>query len=482
MKNIPVVMIIFGGSGDLAHRKLYPALFNLYQKGLIHDHFAVIGTARRPWSHEYLQEQVVEAVKESCDNFDEKEAKEFASHFYYQSHDVTDIGHYIALKELAAKLDEKYQAEGNRIFYMAMAPRFFGTIATHINDQKLLGSGFNRLVIEKPFGHDLASAEKLNREIGESFDEESVYRIDHYLGKEMVQNIMPLRMTNPIVKNIWNNDYIANIQVTLAESLGVGTRGGYYETSGALRDMVQNHIFQIITLLAMPEPKGLDSDHIHQAKQELLDSLVIPTPEMVKRHFSRGQYLADDNEVEYLKADQVAPDSKVETFVAGEVKFKNGPVADVPIYFRTGKKMKDKVSRIDIVLHHMNNLYGSAHSNNISIIIDPISEIYFIINGKKITSEGLKRENLSYKFSKEEMEQVPDGYERLLHDVFVADRTNFTHWSELKQYWKFVDAVEDAWQDENKDVKQLEQYPSGKFGTESSNHIFEKDSEHWIYR
>ena len=298
----------------------------------------------------------------------------------------------------------------------------------------------------------------------------------------MVQNIMPLRMTNPIVKNIWNNDYIANMQVTLAESLGVGTRGGYYETSGALRDMVQNHIFQIITLLAMPEPKGLDSDHIHQAKQELLDSLVIPTPEMVKRHFSRGQYLADDNEVEYLKADQVAPDSKVETFVAGEVKFKKGPVADVPIYFRTGKKMKDKVSRIDIVLHHMNNLYGSAHSNNISIIIDPISEIYFIINGKKITSEGLKRENLSYKFSKEEMEQVPDGYERLLHDVFVADRTNFTHWSELKQYWKFVDAVEDAWQDENKDVKQLEQYPSGKFGTESSNHIFEKDSEHWIYR
>ena len=248
MENIPVVMIIFGGSGDLAHRKLYPALFNLYQKGLIYDHFAVIGTARRPWSHEYLQEQVVAAIKESNNSFDEKDAKEFASHFYYQSHDVTDVDHYIALKELATKLDKKYHAEGNRIFYMAMAPRFFGTIATHINDQKLVGSGFNRLVIEKPFGHDLASAEKLNQEIGESFAEDSVYRIDHYLGKEMVQNIMPLRMTNPIVNNIWCKKYIANMQVTLAESLGVGTRGGYYETSGALRDMVQNHIFQIITL------------------------------------------------------------------------------------------------------------------------------------------------------------------------------------------------------------------------------------------
>lgn len=397
MENIPVVMIIFGGSGDLAHRKLYPALFNLYQKGLIHDHFSVIGTARRPWSHEYLQEQVVEAIKESNSSFDEKDAKEFASHFYYQSHDVTDVDHYIALKELATKLDKKYHAEGNRIFYMAMAPRFFGTIATHINDQKLVGSGFNRLVIEKPFGHDLASAEKLNQEISESFAEDSVYRIDHYLGKEMVQNIMPLRMTNPIVNNIWCKKYIANMQVTLAESLGVGTRGGYYETSGALRDMVQNHIFQIITLLAMPEPKALDSDHIHEAKQELLDSLVIPTPEMVKQHFSRGQYLASDDEVEYLKADQVAPDSKVETFVAGEVNFKKGPVAGVPIYFRTGKKMKDKVSRIDIVLHHMNNLYGNAHSNNISIIIDPRSEIFFTINGKKITTEGLRRENLSYK-------------------------------------------------------------------------------------
>lgn len=482
MKNIPVVMILFGGSGDLAHRKLYPALFNLYHKGLIQDHFAVIGTARRPWSHEYLREQVQEAVYETHDDVNHREVEEFSSHFYYQSHDVTDVEHYIALKKLATELDDKYEAQGNRIFYMAMAPRFFGTIATHINDQELVGDGFNRLVIEKPFGHDVASAEKLNQEIAESFEEESVYRIDHYLGKEMVQNIMPLRFANPLIKNIWNKDNVLNVQVTLAESLGVGTRGGYYETSGALRDMVQNHIFQIITLLAMPEPDDLTSDAIHKAKQELLNSLVMPTTEDVDKHFARGQYMAGAKTPAYLEEDQVDPDSNVETFAAGEVKFEKGPLAGVPIYFRTGKEMKEKTSRIDVVLKHEGDLYDNAHSNNISIIIDPTSEIYFTINGKKISEEGLRREILDYTFSKEEMDQVPDGYERLLHDVFVADRTNFTHWAELKKYWEFVDAVEKAWDELNAQGHKPEQYAPMAFGPKSANNIFENPKAHWIYR
>ena len=281
MKNIPVVMIIFGGSGDLAHRKLYPALFNLYEQGLIHDNFAVIGTARRPWSHEYLREQVSDAIHETHDQVDENDVKRFASHFYYQSHDVTNVEHYETLKKLAQELDDRYSAQGNRLFYMAMAPRFFGTIATHINDQSLTGSGFNRIVVEKPFGHDLASAEELNKEITASFNEDDIFRIDHYLGKEMIQNIMPMRFTNPLIKNIWTSENVKNIQVTLAERLGVEARGGYYDTSGALRDMVQNHIFQIITLLAMPEPKDLSSSSIHKAKQDLLESMIIPTPEEV---------------------------------------------------------------------------------------------------------------------------------------------------------------------------------------------------------
>lgn len=481
MKNIPVVMIIFGGSGDLAHRKLYPALFNLYEQGLIHDNFAVIGTARRPWSHEYLRSQVSDAVHETHNEVNENDLKHFASHFYYQSHDVTNVEHYVTLKKLAQELDDRYSAHGNRLFYMAMAPRFFGTIATHINDQQLTGSGFNRIVVEKPFGHDLASAEELNKQITASFDEKDIYRIDHYLGKEMVQNILPLRFANPLIKNIWNSDYIKNIQVTLAERLGVEARGEYYETSGALRDMVQNHIFQIITLLAMPEPENISSAAIHKAKQDLLKSLVIPTPEEVKQDFVRGQYLGTDTTFAYKNEPKVSPLSTTETFAAGKVKFTAGPIAGVPIYFRTGKEFREKKNRIDIVLKHINNPYGQAHSKNITIEIDPQSRIYITINGKKISESGIRRENLDYTFSKEEMAAVPDGYERLLHDVFVADSTNFTHWSELKRYWQFIDAVENAWQKENESGKpDIVQYLPYRMGPKTTK-IFESPTEHWIY-
>lgn len=481
MKNIPVVMIIFGGSGDLAHRKLYPALFNLYEQGLIHDNFAVIATARRPWTNEYLREQINDAVHETHSEVNENNLRLFASHFYYQSHDVTNVEHYETLKTLAQELDDRYSAQGNRIFYMAMSPRFFGEIAEHINDQHLTSSGFNRIVVEKPFGRDLATAEELNKQITASFSEDDIFRIDHYLGKEMIQNILPLRLTNPLIKNVWNNSTIKNIQVTLAEHLGIEARGGYYETSGALRDMVQNHIFQIITLLAMPEPKDLTSKSIHEAKQELLDSLVIPSEDEIGQHFVRGQYLGSDMTFGYREEPNVAEDSKTETFVAGEVKFAKGPVAGMPIYFRTGKEMREKRSRIDIVLKHMSNLYGQAHSNNITIVIDPDMQIFITINGKKITDPGIRRENLDYVFSKEELKEIPDGYERLLHDVFVNDSTNFTHWSELKNYWKFIDAVEEAWQKENETGKEPEQYLPYRMGPKSASDIFESPTERWIY-
>lgn len=482
MDNIPVIMIIFGGSGDLAHRKLYPALFNLYEKGLIKKNFAVIGTARRPWSHEYLRGQVQEAISESVDNYDKKDAEEFASHFYYQSHDVTDVDHYIALKHLAEDLDKKYDAQGNRIFYMAMAPRFFGTIASHINDQHLVGPGFNRLVVEKPFGHDLASAEELNKTIQGSFKEENVYRIDHYLGKEMVLNITPFRAANPLVRSVWNKDLIENIQITVGESLGVGTRGGYYDTSGALRDMVQNHIFQIITLLAMPEPEKLNSKEIHQAKQELLASLHIPTLEDVEKYFVRGQYAAANDKPAYLQEDQVALDSMTETYAAGRVVFGEGPIANVPIYYRTGKEMKEKKTRIDIVLKTQDNPYGEVKPNVLTIIVDPEKEIRFTINGKEVSGNGLRLEELDFGYSKKELAEIPDGYERLIHDILVGDNTNFTHWAELKQYWKYIDAVEQAWEAMNQAGKKPETYQPMSFGPEKANDIFANKKDYWIYQ
>ena len=232
----------------------------------------------------------------------------------------------------------------------------------------------------------------------------------------------------------------------------------------------------------MPEPKDLSSSSIHKAKQDLLESMIIPTPEEVEKDFVRGQYLGSDNTFAYKKEPNVDPESTTETFVAGKVKFKKGPVADVPIYFRTGKEFKEKKNRIDIVLKHMNNPYGQAHSNNITIEIDPVSKIYITINGKKIDTSGIRRENLTYEFSKEEMAKVPDGYERLLHDVFVDDSTNFTHWSELKRYWEFIDTVEDAWQKENeKGNPKISQYLPYRMGPKEASDIFESPTEHWIY-
>ncbi len=331
--------MIFGGSGDLAHRKLYPALFNLFRKGALQDNFAVVGTARRPWSDDYFQETVQQAIIENVKDVEDKLVTEFSQHFFYQSHDVTDESHYIELNNKISQLETQFNTQGNRTFYLAMSPQFFGTISQHLRAQKLVtDTGYNRLVVEKPFGHDLESAKVLNQQIGDSFDEKDVYRIDHYLGKQMIQNIMYLRLTNPLFDSVWDSNHIKNVQITLAESLGVENRGGYYETAGALRDMVQNHIFQIASQVAMKKPKSLTSADIHQAKQDVLNSIQMYDSDEVNRFFVRGQYDGNHSENSYRKEEQVSPDSTVETFVSGKLLFKEGPLKNVPFYIRTGKK------------------------------------------------------------------------------------------------------------------------------------------------
>lgn len=473
---ITATFIIFGGSGDLARRKLYPALFNLFRKGLLREHFAVIGTARRPWSNDYFREIITESVM--CTDYDPAQVKDFASHFFYQSHDVTDTKHYIELKKLAAQLDQEFQTGGNRIFYMAMSPKFFGTIATHLHDEDVLGTGFNRLIIEKPFGRDLASAEILNKQINDSFAEEDVYRIDHYLGKEMVQNIMPLRFSNALIANIWNKTTIENIQVTLAEQLGVEERGGYYDTAGALRDMVQNHIFQIIVALAMPQPENLSDSSIHAAKKQLLDSLIMPTKTDLAHDFVRGQYDANGELPAYRQEPQVAPDSNTETYVAGKVKFSDGPLAGVPIYFRTGKRLRMKSSRIDIVLKNKNELYQEAKPDVLTIELDPINELKLRINGKRVTTVGLRQENLIYQYTEADTRLVADAYELLIEDVLKADRSKFTNWHELRASWKFIDQIEDYFQAQN--GQDLQDYHPFTMGPKASQNIFENPTDRWI--
>ena len=283
------LIMIFGATGDLAKRKLYPSLYHLYRKGMLAKHFAVIGVARRPWSNETLRDHVKNSVLDSIENADNVD--EFITHFYYQPHDVSKSESYIELNDLANKLDAKYSLDGNRIFYLAMAPEFFGTIAEHLKLDGLTETkGFNRLVIEKPFGHGLDSAKELNARIRNVFSENDIYRIDHYLGKEMVQNIEVIRFSNAIFEPLWNSRFISNVQVTSSEVLGVEERGDYYETSGALLDMVQNHMLQMVALLAMEPPSRLTPKEIRSEKVKVLGALRAVENAEVEDYFVRGQY------------------------------------------------------------------------------------------------------------------------------------------------------------------------------------------------
>ncbi len=486
MQEQKVLITFFGATGDLASRKLYPALFRLFQKGFIRNHFAVIGTARREWTDEYFREVVVKSVQSLTE--DGNQAEEFASHFYYQAHNVTDTHHYVVLKELSEKLDNQYGIEGNRIFYLAMAPSFFGTITQHLKDEALLTeNGYNRLIIEKPFGKDYESAQILNEQLRHSFDENQIYRIDHYLGKEMIQNITAVRFANRVFETMWNRDHIDNVQITLAEQVGVEERGGYYETSGALRDMVQNHILQILALVAMEPPQSFEA--VRQNKINVLEQLRHYSPEEVSKNFVRGQYgpSLDGNLPGYRQDQNVSDDSNMETYVAGKVFIDNERWKDVPFYVRTGKSLDSKTTVIDVVFKEAdsplfeNETKGKCPSNRISIHITPKEGFCFVINSKAVgNSYGLQTSHLEKIFDKNFGLSSPEAYERLILDCMEGDMTNFTHWEEVAASWKFVDCIRQAW--DNESSVQFPNYPAGSSGPQESFDLLAQDGRCWVQK
>ena len=486
MQEQKVLITFFGATGDLASRKLYPALFRLFQKGFIRNHFAVIGTARREWTDEHFREVVVKSVQSLTE--DVNQAEEFASHFYYQAHNVTDTHHYVVLKELSEKLDQQYGIEGNRIFYLAMAPSFFGTITQHLKDEALLTeNGYNRLIIEKPFGKDYASAQILNEQLRHSFDENQIYRIDHYLGKEMIQNITAVRFANRVFETMWNRNHIDNVQITLAEQVGVEERGGYYETSGALRDMVQNHILQILALVAMEPPQSFEA--VRQNKINVLEQLRHYSPEEVSKNFVRGQYgpSLDGNLPGYRQDQNVSDDSNMETYVAGKVFIDNERWKDVPFYVRTGKSLDSKTTVIDIVFKEADSplfeaeTKGKCPSNRISIHITPKEGFCFVINSKAVgNSYGLQTSHLEKIFDKNFGLNSPEAYERLILDCMEGDMTNFTHWEEVAASWKFVDRIRQAW--DNEASVQFPNYPAGSSGPQESFDLLAQDGRCWVQK
>ncbi|WP_034550414.1 glucose-6-phosphate dehydrogenase [Carnobacterium funditum] len=477
---------IFGGTGDLAKRKLYPSLYRLYKKGYLKEKFAVIGTARREWTDDFYREVVVESIQNITESHEH--AIEFASHFYYQSHNVTDIEHYDTLKKLSEKLDKQYQLEGNRLFYLAMSPNFFGVISQNLKDRDLITTtGFNRLIIEKPFGQDFESALVLNNQIRASFEENQIYRIDHYLGKEMVQNISAIRFGNYMIESMWNSRYIDNIQITLGESLGVEERGGYYDTSGALRDMLQNHILQIISLLAMEPPTRLKDKEIRTEKIKALKAVRLLEPDEVSDYMIRGQYGPSHNDISknlngYREEMNVALDSQTETFVAGKIMIDNFRWTGVPFYFRTGKRLTKKGTQIDIEFKNVPlNLFDNNDeplpANVLTIYIQPTEGFSLELNTKKI-GLGLATETLQleHKYSAETTANSLEAYEKLILDCLNGDSTNFTHWDEVATSWKFVDIIRNQWDKEKVDFPN---YASGSMGPIDSEQLLIKDGFKW---
>ncbi|MDT0160030.1 MULTISPECIES: glucose-6-phosphate dehydrogenase [Bacillus] len=480
------LIMIFGATGDLANRKLFPSLYRLFEKGNLSERFAVVGVARRPLSNEEFQENVKNSVQSAIK--DSTRLDEFASHFYYHSHDVTDSSSYLALKSMAEDLDNTYGLEGNRIFYLAMAPEFFGTIAVHLKQDGLTETnGFKRLVIEKPFGHDLESAKELNSQIRHAFSEDEIYRIDHYLGKQMVQNIEVIRFANALFEPLWNNRHISNIQVTSSEVLGVEERGRYYEKSGALRDMVQNHMLQMVALLAMEPPIRLTTDEIRSEKVKVLRAMRPLEGDMVHEHFVRGQYgkgMLDGEQVPgYREEPMVDSESNTETFVAGRLTIDNFRWAGVPIYIRTGKRMAVKSTKIVIQFKDIPmNLYyetGQTVNPNLLIIhIQPDEGITLHLNAKK-SGNQLEANQVKLNFSNKSGSGIntPEAYEKLLYDCMRGDATNFTHWDEVALSWSFVDKISEVW--ENHKAKNFPNYEAGTMGPEEADQLLAKEGFSW---
>lgn len=484
------VFFIFGATGDLAQRKLYPAIYSLYREGKLSEDFAVIGVARRLRSPEQYQDDLRQSIQEFCryQVKDEEEWKRFVQHFEYKSLDINNIDGYVELKAQTEALEARFSIPGNRLFYLALAPELFGSVSLNLKKGGMLDSeGWHRLVIEKPFGYDLPSAEKLNAELNEVFKEEEIYRIDHYLGKEMVQNIEIIRFANAFFEPLWNNKHIANIQITVSETVGVEERGGYYDHSGALRDMGQNHMLQMLTMIAMEPPSRLLPEDIRNEKVKVLHSLrPYPTTEEVNAHVIRGQYVAgkkgDKALPGYREEDKVDPQSKTETYFAAKLWVDNFRWAGVPFYIRTGKRLPVKTTEIVVEFKNMpTNVYlGQKHSlepNLLVIRVNPMEGIYIKINAKNPGTESeIKPLAMEFCQSCQVGINSPEAYERLIHDAALGDSTYFTRWDEVAAAWSFIDRIAKAWKENPNDLKT---YPAGSWGPKEAGELLSQDGFKW---
>ncbi|WP_123807544.1 glucose-6-phosphate dehydrogenase [Abyssicoccus albus] len=482
---VPTTIILFGATGDLSQRKLFPSLYHLYIYNKLPSNFCIVGTSRKDLTDHDFRQMIKESISKK--SFDFTHLDEFLTHLYYSQQDVLSEESYIKLNQKVNDLESKYDIPQNRIFYLALAPKLFNDVTDFLDSSGLTTvKGYKRLIVEKPFGDSLNSAIQLNNEISTTFKEHEIFRIDHYLGKDMIQNIEVIRFANSIFEPLWNNHYISNIQITAAESIGVLDRASYYDQSGALKDMFQNHLLQIVALLAMEPPISLSSEDIRNEKVKALKSIKLPTKQQVLSDYIRGQYdsgnISDESVKSYREEDGISNTSNTDTFIAAKIMIDNFRWAGVPFYIRTGKRMKEKSTRIVIEFKEVPlNLYYQSEekldSNLLIINVQPEERIEFTLNAKHY-SEGMstKPVKLHYDLVQDQEYHPFDAYESLLYDCLLGDSTNFTHFDELIASWNLVDCIHDVWQQHK---PSFPNYRAGSQGPRQSELLLSKDGFAW---
>lgn len=487
--NLSAILVIFGGTGDLTNRKLMPALYNLVLDELLPEHFAIVAVGRRAKTEEEYKEDIRKSIeKYSRNKVDEIIWAKLEPMIHYYQFDFTNMNGYVGLKTYLEELDSRAHTGGNRVFYLAVAPEYFETIVQGLHTHGMASNpkAFRRLVIEKPFGKDLKTARKLNSKLLEVFNESEIYRIDHYLGKEMIQNIMVLRFCNSIFESIWNNKFIDNIQISLTEKLGVGTRGGYYEHSGAMRDMVQNHIIQILSLVAMEPPINLKTDSIRTEKQKVLEAIEEITPEFLKNNVVFGQYgpgVIDGIPVPgYREELNVPKDSQTETFVALKLYINNFRWAGTPFYIRTGKRLAKSSAEIVVQFKDLPNiLYFKDQEiqepNLLVLRIQPNVGVFFQFNTKDFNSHhGIVTTKMDTSAVSPTQGNTPAAYERLIYDILRGDATLFSRWDEVEAAWTIADKLI-QYREQKK--SQFPNYDAGSMGPIRAFELLAKDGRKW---
>jgi glucose-6-phosphate 1-dehydrogenase len=489
-KELSSIFVVFGGTGDLTKRKLIPAIFSLMYEEKLPENFTIVSIGRREKTDEEYREEMYESVQKfSRFSLNEELWLKFSKRIFYKNFDFTsdNIG-YKNLDLFLEAMETKYLTGGKRLYYLAVAPEFFEGIIRNlkINGMVDKATGWQRIMIEKPFGSSLETARILNHNISKLIPEENIFRIDHYLGKEMIQNILAIRFGNSLFEPLWNANYIDNIQITSNELLGVENRGGYYENAGILKDMLQNHILQMLTMIAMEPPVDFEPESIRDEKVKVLRSLRPFTAESFKEDIVRGQYgegeVNGKKVVGYREEDRVSKSSNTDTFIALKTYIDNFRFGGVPIYIRAGKRMDTKSTEIVIQFKKLSGInyykeFNEVVHNLLVLKIQPEEGFFFQINAKKPGSEfKMEKVQLDYCQSCKYLNDSPEAYERLLLEAIRNNSSLFTRWDELEYSWKFIESIEKEFKN---NISNYPNYSAGTSGPSEAIDLIEKDGRQW---